>query len=474
MENTKENNNSSKTVNKNRTKIMIALAAAILVVAIGLGIYNSPENRLNRQLDLGQKYLSEQNYEEAIVAFNQAIEIDDKCMEAYAGGVEASLQSGDRESLQFFCEKAIEAMKSMNADELEQNMEHIQVVYRAVDEAYEDMEAVNVLAEGVEMTAELENAQGIKTLLGEALEEYLKVLYEEKDYDKLESVLLQYRDNLPENSVEEWEVKIAERKKAEASKKDFLSKLYEYAEAGDTWAILNQEFYKEGIELLNISDEEHYIYIPEDEKQMNGMGVGLYQYGEELENGQRLFYLYYGNYNNRIREGIGTSYCYVGEGAAYLFVGNWAKDVPNGEGIQVGYGASANTIMEGNLANGLWHGEISIACYDYDYGDYLYETNFSAANGIPTEDLSEEYRKLYDKHNPPLVGGGVIGSTGVSGYGTEKPWYNEEDNEYCYAYVYDKENELYNQYVAVKNQTMGAIGFSESIEREQAELWYYW
>ena len=50
----------------------------IVALMIGIGIYNMPENRLSRQLDLGQKYLSEQNYEQAAIEFDKAIEIEPK------------------------------------------------------------------------------------------------------------------------------------------------------------------------------------------------------------------------------------------------------------------------------------------------------------------------------------------------------------------------------------------------------------
>lgn len=49
-------------------------------------------------MNLGDKYLSEMDYEEAIVAFNQAIEIDPRSVDAYLGLVDAHLGAGDYES----------------------------------------------------------------------------------------------------------------------------------------------------------------------------------------------------------------------------------------------------------------------------------------------------------------------------------------------------------------------------------------
>ena len=77
---------------------IMALISALIAFLIGLGIYNAPENRLARQLDLGQKYLEEQDYEQAIYAFNEAVTIDPMCVEAYLGLAEAHVGLDDLES----------------------------------------------------------------------------------------------------------------------------------------------------------------------------------------------------------------------------------------------------------------------------------------------------------------------------------------------------------------------------------------
>ena len=44
---------------------------------------NSQSARLKECLDLGQKYMTEMNYEEAIIAYNKALEIDPKNVDVY-------------------------------------------------------------------------------------------------------------------------------------------------------------------------------------------------------------------------------------------------------------------------------------------------------------------------------------------------------------------------------------------------------
>ena len=65
--------------------LIIGIALAILVILTPVLVTSGgfSNRKLNEQLDLGAKYLSELDYEQAIVAFKAAIEIEPKCVEAY-------------------------------------------------------------------------------------------------------------------------------------------------------------------------------------------------------------------------------------------------------------------------------------------------------------------------------------------------------------------------------------------------------
>ena len=72
-----------------RKKILAGciIAAVLTVCAVtGVVIYmNSPAHRLARQLSLGQKYLEALDYEQAVLAYNTALIIDEKEPKAYIG-----------------------------------------------------------------------------------------------------------------------------------------------------------------------------------------------------------------------------------------------------------------------------------------------------------------------------------------------------------------------------------------------------
>lgn len=68
-------------------KAVVLLLTAMVFLA---GCGNNTEAKISEQLELGEKYLTEENYEEAIVAFDQVIELDAKKFEAYVGKIYAS------------------------------------------------------------------------------------------------------------------------------------------------------------------------------------------------------------------------------------------------------------------------------------------------------------------------------------------------------------------------------------------------
>ena len=76
------------------------ICSAILIIALALGLCacgQSTESTWKEQYDLGVRYLSEGNYEEAVIAFTAAIEIDAKRPEGFIGRGDAYALSGDTE-----------------------------------------------------------------------------------------------------------------------------------------------------------------------------------------------------------------------------------------------------------------------------------------------------------------------------------------------------------------------------------------
>ena len=91
------------------TKRFSCLLMAALFLFLAACASQSPS--WQEQYDLGVRYLSEGNYQEAIVAFEAAIKIDPRRGEAYLGLAEACLKSGDPQRAWQVLNGALEAVQ---------------------------------------------------------------------------------------------------------------------------------------------------------------------------------------------------------------------------------------------------------------------------------------------------------------------------------------------------------------------------
>lgn len=143
---------------KKNHKWIIPIVALFVILFVALIIFfykinsNGKDNRLQEQLDLGAKYLSELDYAQAIVAYDTAIQIDPMSMDAYLGLASvyeaqgeyekaiAILQEGyDKTSDDVFLDK-IEQLKNVLKSNCEENnsdnylAENVNEEYILIDE----------------------------------------------------------------------------------------------------------------------------------------------------------------------------------------------------------------------------------------------------------------------------------------------------------------------------------------------------
>lgn len=148
-----------------KSKILIgAILAAVSVTAAVIIAVNAGHsgNDLQIQLDLGNKYVSELDYENAIIAYEEALEIDPYCLEAYLGLADAYMALGQQDKAIEIMEKA----KEMLPQELE--------VYTQLAEFYlangNTESYIKILKEGYENTGSetlLAMLEGYETPQGE-------------------------------------------------------------------------------------------------------------------------------------------------------------------------------------------------------------------------------------------------------------------------------------------------------------------
>ena len=91
---------------------MKKIVTVCLLLALLLGLAacgKSPEEKWQEQYELGMKYVSEGNYEEAVLAFTAAIEIDPKNVDAYMGLADIYENRQDYGSLRAILQQGVEA-----------------------------------------------------------------------------------------------------------------------------------------------------------------------------------------------------------------------------------------------------------------------------------------------------------------------------------------------------------------------------
>ena len=106
----------------------IRLILLLCVIGIFLAGCKSKEAKVQKQLDLGSKYMAELDYESAIVALNKAIEIDPKNVDTYKMLAEVYEKSGQLDDARTTLEKVfdIDSLSSENKDEINNRIENLE------------------------------------------------------------------------------------------------------------------------------------------------------------------------------------------------------------------------------------------------------------------------------------------------------------------------------------------------------------
>ncbi len=166
-----EQNLSTKKKKKWLLPTIIAVIVIIAALVITL-IYNLPANRRDRQLALAEKYMSELNYEAAILAYKAAIQIDPKNIEAYHSAVEAYSLAENQEGFEEFYTDALAVVEELNDEELDASIELVKDIYLTAPNVYDDNEkTAEVLEKGYEVT---DNDNDVKDSLVNTYEEIIE------------------------------------------------------------------------------------------------------------------------------------------------------------------------------------------------------------------------------------------------------------------------------------------------------------
>lgn len=330
-----------------KKKIIIIVIGAILLIAacttIGVSGVLSP---YERQIGVAYKLLEQEKYEEAILAFDKAIEIDVRRAKAYIGKADVYVTRCDKKTLDD-TEKVLKTGYKQHYDD----NAYVDAIIRLADELYTKEQkkwAIDLLDFGYELTNDERIKERKNQIIGELSEKILSELY-----------------TMFENGEDE---KI---------KKEIQSEKY--------------------IEFVSFvdNDEFKYIYFPDKNAEQTGKGIALY-YVDSKKFGN--IFVYYGDFSGGVRSGKGTWVGASGE-SYYWFEGAWSDDAPSGAGNEVwdtttngkDSGTIYKALVSGNYVNGLLDGTFTKTEYVTDgrvftFNDVVANNGVLARNGCGEED----------------------------------------------------------------------------------------
>lgn len=201
-------------INKRRL-VIVAIAALVTATIIGIIIFSgSPAQKIKKQLDLGQKYLSELNYEQAVASFKEALAIDSTnpdaikgLMASYSGWGDDLVNNSKYDEAITILIEAFDAFPN-NQDVKNQLVQTYldAAEYRVNKKQYDS--AIRLLQDGYERT----KSETIKKRLGEITKEYNRIMEEqarlEEERKKKEEALSKInKENL--TALANWMIDLA-------------------------------------------------------------------------------------------------------------------------------------------------------------------------------------------------------------------------------------------------------------------------
>ena len=318
--------------------------SAVLILLVVVCSCAKKQDSLEELLSLGQKYLTEENYEEAVVAFEKAIAADEKSVEAYIGLADAYAGQGEMEKAAGVLDKGYEITH-------DQAILDKKEVY-GNPESGENRDSGPVEPKDEEMAGsgdgentDEENTSGYRTSQGTAV---TKV-----DSTPALTTLA--------SALESGGISVTEKGNTEF------------------WNLMNSE------ELSGLMESVGgAILLPLSGDPLGGSGSGMGIYDID---GNGWLAAYFGGYSDGQRSGHGV--WVTGMGGA--FEGEWSGDAPNGKGTLT----NAVSVMEGSLVDGKWDGEVTDTNKKNGIPVHLHFTD-----GIPTVIGTEDWG---DGHVTPVL-----------------------------------------------------------------------
>jgi tetratricopeptide (TPR) repeat protein len=324
----------------------------VLVISL-LAACSKPFEKLSSTelLDLGEKYLLEMNYEQAVVYFARVIEIESMNPRGYTGVAEAYVGLGDTDS-------AIEELLKGIA-ELPDDSSISGMLKKLIDEQFGIGESLLVSSDFQQAVNHFTKLIGYMPLIARGYTGCAKAFVGQGNIEKAIEILRQGLQLIPgEPTITKMLDDLLYEQERESRALEARPILIEIAE------LCSGEQYEVIFERMQTSD---FSRVTELSKFLNrpyivdtDFGrIGVYEVNSDKYGN---YMVYFGDYVGDSREGTGVWLGYY-EGQNYFAKGLWSSDMPNGETqIREWYSMLAEDvtyrIISGNVVEGLWDGDV--------------------------------------------------------------------------------------------------------------------
>ena len=420
-----------KNKNKNPKWKKLLIAAGILALVAAGAVYGysqTPGQKLASSLSLGNRYLNEVNYEQAVAEFSKALEIEPRNEEALKGILEAAARTDDQELFQTTFRSLLELYQS---DETitEEEWATLTQMALAAEQYYSETSYLELLQEMISDTQDPALKERYLVILNEAADEEWKQRNFEAVLDKLEQayrmdpgneqikeelihIVKEYVEYCRQNQqydkgteriewlrellgdpelLKEQENSLLSMQDTDDRIQDIVNQLNICFESDDITGIMDimktEEWQEQTDKVYRVFYSQNLL----EQEGLNGKGTGIYKsYGT--------IYVYYGNYENGIRQGEGLWYCYNDTyNKLDKYSLNWVNGVPQGQGtadiyataVVHGWGGEkigeerTHQQLSFKVVDGILDGEyVSNATYDGEYGHVQYTLKIDYVNGI--------------------------------------------------------------------------------------------
>mgnify|MGYP002638956174 FL=1 len=287
----------------------------LLILALFLtGCGKSVQVQISEQLELGEKYLAQGDYEQAIVVFNKVIELDPKVLEAYEKSAEACIKQNNLEQAYSYVEQAFDVIASLTEEE-KRKLESDAEVTGKLSELCEQILQMSLMDENADSQIYYEI---LVKLAPEKAEKYVSAVREHAFKKEFRETYAEKLQNL-EGTLPE-----------ESGREDFYERI--------SW-------------LPEMSELLH-------ENQM-------WEVAFKLNNGKYLMItdsqsVYYGDMQDRMRTGWGI-WAKVDSTGQWYYAGEWEDDYPNGTGTYTTTEQEKFTfVLQGLWNHGIENGQMHL------------------------------------------------------------------------------------------------------------------